>query len=82
MHAAEGTVMPLFVVTLIFNRIDTGVPWIIRPIAKAISGQVRSGYIGPNMKAVLAYMEAELGKSTWFAGEEMTGADVMMIFPA
>ena len=26
-------------------------------------------------------MEAELGKSTWFAGEEMTGADIQMSFP-
>ena len=81
MHMAEGTVMPLLVTTLIFNRIDSGTPWLIRPIAKAISGQVRSSYIGPNLKACLDYMEAELGKSTWFAGAELTAADVMMSFP-
>jgi glutathione S-transferase len=80
-HAAEGTVMPLLVMTLIFSRIETGAPWIVRPIAKAISAQVRSGYIGPNLKAVLESMEAELHQSTWFAGEELTGADVMMSFP-
>jgi glutathione S-transferase len=82
LHAAEGTVMPLMVMTLIFNRIETGAPWIIRPIAKAISSQVRSAYIGPNLKANVDYMEAELGRSTWFAGEELTAADVMMSFPA
>ena len=30
----------------------------------------------------LEFIEEELGKSTWFAGEELTGADIMMSFPA
>lgn len=81
MHAAEGSVMPLLVMTLIFNRVETGVPWFIRPIAKGISGQVRSAYLGPNLNANLSHMEAELTKSTWFAGEELTAADIMMSFP-
>ncbi len=81
MHMAEGTVMPLLVMTLIFNRIETTAPWLVRPIAKGISSQVRSAYIGPNLKACLDHMEAELGKSTWFAGEELTAADMMMSFP-
>jgi glutathione S-transferase len=29
----------------------------------------------------LDYLEGELAKSTWFAGEQFTGADVMMSFP-
>jgi len=29
----------------------------------------------------LDYMEAELGKTTWFAGDELTGADIQMSFP-
>lgn len=81
MHAAEGSVMPLMVMSLIFNRIDTAAPWLIRPVAWAITSQVRSAYLGPNLKANLDHMEAELGKSTWFAGSEMTAADVMMSFP-
>jgi len=81
MHAAEGTVMPLMVMTLIFNRIETGAPWLVRPIAKAISGQVKAGYLGPNINAVLGHMEAELGRTAWFAGEEFSAADVQMSFP-
>jgi len=81
LHAAEGTVMPLFVMTLIFNRVETASPWIIRPIAKGIASQVRAAYLGPNVKANLDYMEAELEKSAWFAGGELTAADVMMSFP-
>ena len=81
MHAAEGTVMPLMVMSLIFNRVETQTPWLVRPIAKAISGQVRTAYLGPNIKANLDHMEAELGKSEWFAGRELSAADVMMSFP-
>jgi glutathione S-transferase len=29
----------------------------------------------------LQFIEDELGKSTWFAGDELTGADIMMSFP-
>jgi glutathione S-transferase len=81
LHAGEGTVMPLVVMTLIFNRVETATPWFVRPIAKAISGQVRASYLGPNIDANLAHMEAELSGSTWFAGEELSGADVQMSFP-
>jgi glutathione S-transferase len=81
LHMAEGTAMPLLVMTLVFGRVETAAPWFIRPIAKAIAGQVRSSYLGPNLTAVLDLMEAELGRSAWFAGEALTGADVMMSFP-
>jgi glutathione S-transferase len=81
LHMAEGTAMPLLVMTLVFNRVETAAPWFVRPVAKAIARQVRSSYIEPSLAAVLALMEAELGKSTWFAGEDLTGADVMMSFP-
>ena len=81
LHMAEGTAMPLLVMTLVFNRVETASPWFIRPVAKAIAGQVRSTYLGPSLTAVLRFMEDELGKSTWFAGESLTAADVMMSFP-
>ena len=33
------------------------------------------------MKALFGYLEAELGKAEWLAGDALTGADVMMSFP-
>jgi glutathione S-transferase len=48
---------------------------------RVIAAQVRSGYLGPNIEANLAHMEAELGRSLWFAGDELSGADVQMSFP-
>ena len=35
----------------------------------------------PNIERILDFMEAELGKSAWFAGPEFSAADVQMSFP-
>lgn len=35
----------------------------------------------PQLQTHLDYMESELGKGTWFAGDELTGADIQMSFP-
>ena len=80
MHYAEGTLMPLMVMTLIFNRVEQA-PLLVRPIAKAISGQVKKAYLTPNTRNNLDFIEQELGKNTWFTGEELAGADFQMIFP-
>jgi len=79
LHYAEGTFAPLMVISLLMNRIERA-PLLVRPIAKAISGMVKKGYLTPNIENNLDFMEAELGKSTWFAGDELTAADVQMSF--
>jgi len=82
MHFAEGSLMPLMVMSLIFTRIETSkMPFFIKPIAKGIAGKVRNSYIGPNTKRALDFMETTLANSTWFAGNEMTAADIQMSFP-
>lgn len=80
LHYAEGTLMPLLVMSLIFNRVERA-PWPVRPVAKAIAGQVRKNYLGPNLEANLRYVEQELSQRPWLAGAEMTGADIQMSFP-
>ena len=37
--------------------------------------------VWPNLKRQFDFIEAELGKSTWLAGNALTGADIMMSFP-
>lgn len=81
MHAGEGSLMPLLVMTLFFNRMETSPPFFIRPIVKAVTGRVREAYLTPSTRKMLDYIEAELGRSDWFAGDEMTAADIMMSFP-
>ena len=42
---------------------------------------MQKSFLRPNIEAQLKLMETELGKSAWFAGDQLTGADVMMSFP-
>ena len=82
MHYAEGTFMPLMIVSLIMSRIESAdMPFFVKPIAKGIVEKVRSGYLGPNVKRNLEYMNDVLGRSTWFCGDELTAADIQMSFP-
>jgi glutathione S-transferase len=82
MHYAEGTFMPLMIVSLIMSRIESAqMPFFVKPIAKGIVGKVRGGYLSPNIKRNLEYMNTMLGNSTWFCGDEMTAADIQMSFP-
>jgi glutathione S-transferase len=81
MHFAEGTAMPPLLLQLVFDSIATKSPLLVRPIAAGIANKVKGLIVTPNLKRHLAWMEAELGKSTWFAGEELTAADIQMSYP-
>ncbi len=82
MHYAEGSVMPILVMKLIFGRVPGAVPALIRPVARAIVKGVESSFLNPNLQRHLDFIESELGKSQWFAGAEFSAADVQMSFPA
>jgi glutathione S-transferase len=83
MHYAEGSAMPPLVMKLIFSEApkSPAMPWFIRPVAKQIFAGMVKSYLDPQIAAHVALWEAELGKSAYFAGPELTGADIMMSFP-
>jgi glutathione S-transferase len=82
LHFAEGSAMPPLLLKLIFDRIPRSpMPFFVKPIAKGISAKVLSLMVEPNLKRQLDFMEAELGRSEWFAGAEFTAADIQMSFP-
>jgi glutathione S-transferase len=81
MHFAEGSAMPPLLMKLVFDTIEKKSPLLVRPIAAGIAAKVKAVAVTPNLKRHLAYMEAELGRSTWFAGEDFTVADIQMSFP-
>lgn len=81
LHYAEGSLMPYLVMTLMFSKIPGRVPFVIRPVAKGIVAGVKKGFLAPNLKAHLDFIEQELARSTWFAGEALTAADIQMSFP-
>lgn len=81
MHFAEGSAMPYLVMKLVFDRIERApMPFFARPVARAIAGRAKAGFVMPNIQRMLAYVEGELAGRDWFAGE-FSAADVQMSFP-
>jgi glutathione S-transferase len=82
LHYAEGSVMPPLLLKLVFDKVEASpMPFFIKPVAKGISKKVKAAFIDPSIKTHFDYIEAELTKSPWFAGQEFTAADVQMSFP-
>jgi len=83
MHYAEGSAMPPLVMKLVFSRIPSApqLPFFIKPVARALMKGVTESFVDPQIKAHIALWDAELAKSAYFAGEDLTGADIMMSFP-
>ncbi len=82
LHYAEGSIMPPLLLKLVFDKVEQApMPFFVKPIARAISGKAKSGFITPQINMHLDYLEAELGKSLWFVGEAFSAADVQLSFP-
>lgn len=82
LHYAEGSAMPPLLLKLVFRKVETApVPFFVKPIARGIAHKVQSTFIDPQLKLQLDYLEAELGKSAWFAGDTFSVADIQMSFP-
>ena len=82
MHYAEGSAMAPLLLGLVFARLPKApMPFFVKPIVRGLSEKVRSAYVAPQLKLHLDWMESELAKSTWFAGEAFTAADIQMSYP-
>jgi len=82
LHFAEGSAMPPLLLKLVFDRVESGpAPFFVRPIARGIARKVKSLMIEPNLKRQLDFMEGELTRSEWFAGDTFSAADIQMSFP-
>jgi glutathione S-transferase len=81
LHYAEGTLMPLLVMKLVFARIRSTAPFFVKPVAAGIVSQVNRMFLDPNLKSQIDFIEKELAQSAYFAGDEFSGADIQMSFP-
>ncbi|MBM3647774.1 MAG: glutathione S-transferase [Alphaproteobacteria bacterium] len=81
MHYAEGSLMPLLFMKLVFSSLPQRVPWAMRPVARMISNGADKALLGPQITNHFAFLESELVGRDWFAGADFTAADVQMSFP-
>jgi glutathione S-transferase len=68
LHYAEGSVMPPLFAKLVLGRVP-------------VFGKTAQKRIQPMIDNHLDWIESELAKRHWFAGDAFTAADVMMSFP-
>ena len=82
MHYAEGSLMPYLLLRLITRRMKQAkVPFFVKPIARKISDKLSGDFVDPNLRRHVAFLGAHLEKHRWFAGDELTAADIQMSFP-
>ncbi len=82
LHFAEGSEMTPLLMRLVFDRLAASpMPFFARPIAKGITKKVRDSFVDPQIAAHLDFIDAELKRSEWFAGDEFSAADIQMSFP-
>lgn len=81
LHYAEGSAMTPLLMKLLFDRVETSpMPFFAKPIARGIAQKVKGSYVMPQIKRHLDFMEAELGKAQWFAGDDFSAADIQVSF--
>jgi glutathione S-transferase len=81
LHYAEGSLMPLLLMKLVFARIPSRLPFFFKPVGRAIVNGANSTLLDPQIGNHFMFLESELAKREWFAGLEFTAADIQMSFP-
>ena len=82
LHYAEGSLMPFLLLRLIFGKVrNAPVPFFVRPIARKIADTVSGTFVTPNLSRHLAFLGEHLATHTWFAGDDLTAADIQMSYP-
>jgi glutathione S-transferase len=82
LHFAEGSMMSPLLMKLVFDRIESApMPFFAKPFARAIAQRVKREFIAPRISEHLQYLEATLPAGGWFAGDQISGADIQLSFP-
>lgn len=80
MHYAEGSLMPLLVMTLVMSKVSEQAPLLVKPIAKKIAQGVQAGFIQPRLSDHIAFLEQHFKQHDYVAGA-FSFADIQMSFP-
>jgi len=82
LHYAEGSAMSPLLLSLVFRRMPNApMPFFARPIVRRLAQKVQAAYVDPQLKLHFDYMESELERGEWFAGDQFRDADIQMSFP-
>ncbi|KPP96543.1 glutathione S-transferase family protein [Erythrobacter sp. HL-111] len=80
-HAAQGSLMSIQGVAMVLTLLESRTPWPIGALLKAIFGQVRKLFVNPRLDALFALMERDLAEKPFFGGDNLTAADITLVYP-
>jgi len=82
LHYAEGSLMPLLLMKLVFGQLGKKpVPWLLRPAGAALSKGIQKAWLNKQLQLHGSVIEQHLSQHHYFAGSRFSIADVQMSFP-
>jgi len=83
LHYAEGSLMPMLLMKLVFASLGKPpVPIGLRTVGKVLGQGVQKAYLNKQLATHAAFIESHLAQYPWFAGEQLSMADIQMSYPA
>ena len=80
-HFAEGSLTPYLVMKYVFSIAETRVPRFLRFLLMKIPYLIDKAFITPRLTDNLKYVNNYLKDHEFFAGNTLSGADIMMSYP-
>ncbi|EMM0379606.1 glutathione S-transferase [Pluralibacter gergoviae] len=83
LHYAEGSLMPLLLMKLVFASLGKRpVPVGLRTVGKMLGQGIQKAWLNKQLATHAQFIEAHLARHRWFAGEQLSMADIQMSYPA
>ncbi|MEM6544501.1 MAG: glutathione S-transferase [Pseudomonadota bacterium] len=79
-HAAQGTMMPILLLDTLFLMMRKRSPLPLKPLLFGMAQLVKFAYSKPRLDGLLELAERDLASSKWFAGPELTAADILLSY--
>ena len=81
MYFAEGSAMMPLLLKLITDNMAKRSPFLVRPIIAGAAKRIQGLLVNQTLKDHFELYDRTLSVTGWFAGAELSAADVMMSFP-
>lgn len=82
LHYAEGSLMSLMMIKLVLQMLGKSpVPLGLRTVGKVLGTGVQKAWLNNQIATHASFIETHLAKTPWFAGTELSMADIQMSFP-
>ena len=79
-HVAQGSMMPLQLMTTVTTISQKRLPFFMRPFVKLYVAGLEALFIQPRLDRILAAAEADLATAPWFGGQTLSAADFLIAF--